>query len=106
MGPMPGYFWPTGAGPNMRVENVIRAYELLGFETCANGDLEGKAEKIAICATGGFAEHAARQLPSGAWTSKLGLGGEDVEHDALEAVSGGQYGDVVRFLKRAPGSSN
>jgi hypothetical protein len=42
--------------------------------------------------------HAARQLPGGRWTSKLG-NREDIEHD-LNAVSGEAYGTVVMVLKR------
>lgn len=48
--------------------------------------------------------HAARQLPSGAWTSKLGEW-EDIEHDTLEALEGSEgrgeaYGRVALILKR------
>lgn len=41
----------------------------------------------------------ARQLPSGAWTSKLG-GLEDIEHEALDAINCDSYGEPVQFLKR------
>jgi hypothetical protein len=43
--------------------------------------------------------HAARQLPSGKWTSKLGTW-EDIEHDSVEAVGGGAYGELVARLFR------
>lgn len=42
--------------------------------------------------------HAARQLPNGRWTSKLGFL-EDIEHD-LHDVAGEAYGTVVVLLKR------
>jgi hypothetical protein len=44
--------------------------------------------------------HAARQLPSGKWTSKLGKG-EDIEHDSPYDVGGGVYGEVMQVMKRA-----
>ena len=43
--------------------------------------------------------HAARQLPNGKWTSKLGKA-EDVEHESPEDVAGGVYGEVVQFMRR------
>lgn len=46
--------------------------------------------------------HAARQLPTGKWTSKLGRS-EDIEHTTPEAVSGTTYGAMVCFMGRAIG---
>ena len=43
--------------------------------------------------------HAARQLPGGKWTSKLGKA-EDIEHDTADVVAGGIYGEVVELMKR------
>jgi hypothetical protein len=43
-------------------------------------------------------KHAARQLPSGRWTSKLGPM-EDIEH-ALHDLTGMAYGSVVLVMKR------
>ena len=45
--------------------------------------------------------HVARQLPSGAWTSKLGAS-EDIEHRVLAALEGTLYGKVARLLRRRP----
>jgi len=47
-----------------------------------------------------FHTHAARQLSSGQWTSKLGRS-EGIEHDTPDDVAGGFYGEVVQFMKRA-----
>jgi hypothetical protein len=56
-------------------------------------------EKVALFAhEDGTPTHAARQLASGRWTSKLGEL-EDIEHE-LEAVEGAAYGSVVVYLKR------
>lgn len=43
-------------------------------------------------------KHAARQLASGRWTSKLGKL-EDIDH-ALHDLEGMLYGAVVLFMKR------
>ena len=48
--------------------------------------------------------HAALQLGSGIWTSKLGTG-EDIEHDAPENLAGPCYGHVTAFMKRKRVSS-
>jgi len=61
--------------------------------------IEDGWEKIAIFADEqGEPLHAARQLPSGRWTSKLGAD-VDIEHD-LAALEGDLYGKVACFLKR------
>jgi hypothetical protein len=49
-------------------------------------------------------EHAARQLGTGRWTSKLGPD-EDIEHDDVDALEGDHYGVVVRIMKRRFSSS-
>jgi hypothetical protein len=43
--------------------------------------------------------HAAKQMESGKWSSKLG-DWEDVEHATLEALEGDFYGKVAQILKR------
>ena len=50
-----------------------------------------------------FYTHAARQLPGGNWTSKLGKG-EDIEHDTPDVVAGGLYGEFVRIMRRRSGN--
>ena len=42
--------------------------------------------------------HAARHVPSGRWTSKLGEL-EDIEH-ALDGLEGTEYCSVVQIMKR------
>lgn len=48
---------------------------------------------------GGEAQHAARQLPTGAWTSKIG-NLEDIEHAELDALAGPLYGSPAVVLSR------
>ena len=57
-------------------------------ENCESGDLEVGFEKVAIYAQAdGAPTHAARQLPDGTWTSKLGQE-VDIGHTDLQGVSG------------------
>ena len=93
------YYWPPGVPREMTVAAYAKAYETLGFEVCSDGSLEPDFEKVALYATGQEPMHAARQLPNGRWTSKLGPN-VDIEH-AVEGLAGGGYGDVVLFMKRS-----
>jgi hypothetical protein len=76
------------------------AFQSLGYAVCADEALELGFEKVALFALAdGFPTHAARQLGSGRWTSKLGEL-EDIEH-ALRDLEGVEYGTVVLVMKRA-----
>jgi hypothetical protein len=78
----------------------MAAFALLGYEPCDAVEKESGFEKIAVFADPtGIPTHAARQLPNGRWTSKLGAA-EDIEHE-LHAVAGAIYGTVVRIMRRA-----
>jgi hypothetical protein len=92
-------YWPEGIDRNETVECFIAASATLGFVPCENGDLEVGLEKLVIYASGAEVTHMARQLVSGAWTSKLGRL-EDIEHEALEAINCDDYGEPVQFLRR------
>jgi hypothetical protein len=96
--------WPPGVRREETIAAFLEAYQSLGFVLCADGALEQGFEKVALYAQAGAPKHAARQLPNGRWTSKLGEL-EDVEH-VLDGLVGTWYGDVVQILKRplpAPG---
>src|SRR5258707_504293 len=62
-----------------RVESSRYVFTAVGYTVCDNDLLEPGYEKIALFALGGVPKHAARQLPTGQWTSKLGPM-EDIEH--------------------------
>ncbi len=95
-------YWPSEVLYEESQKAFIQAFETLGYMTCDNDTLEKGYEKIAIFADKvGIPTHAARQLGSGSWTSKLGLD-VDITH-RLRAVGGHRkegYGDVVIFMKR------
>jgi hypothetical protein len=91
-------FWPPGVLVAETLDAFVAAFATLGYVLCAGEQVEHGFEKVALFASAGVPTHAARQSPSGRWTSKLGLR-EDIEHD-LHAVSGEVYGTVALLLKR------
>ena len=80
------------------MDAFVQAFRTLGYEPCAGADLEEGFEKVAIFALNGVPTHASRQLPSGRWSSKLGVE-QDIEHE-VEGLVGTEYGDVGILLKR------
>jgi len=91
-------YWPPKAPPQQTVKAFVLAFKTIGYEVCQNGDLESGYEKIAIYALNGKPEHAARQLPDGTWTHKMGPSIDLTT--TLTAVEGPCYGAVVRFMRR------
>jgi hypothetical protein len=78
----------------------VQAYITLGYEQCSDGAHEAGFQKVAIYADAtNQAQHAARQLTNGKWTSKLG-DLPDIGHESSECLSGASYGAPVQFLKR------
>lgn len=100
----PCSYWPEGL-PREQIDqetmsNFVRAFQALGYVPCLDGSFEEGFEKVAFFQDGqGRPTHAARSLPNGRWTSKLGRF-EDIEHDTLEAVEGKWYGTATTFLRR------
>jgi len=80
----------------------------LGYRTCVNGKREDEIEKVAIYVNEqGKPTHAARQLASGVWVSKMGPH-VDIEHETPEAVGGHEdhgYGVVAIYMARQLASS-
>jgi hypothetical protein len=96
--PAPSGYWPPKAPRQLRIKAFVLAFQTLGYKKCRDGLPEPSYEKVAIYADNMKATHAARQLPDGAWTHKMGRNIDIVTN--LDAVSGGNYGEVVRFLRR------
>jgi hypothetical protein len=94
-----GVHWPPGIPALLSLSGVIDAYRITGFEQCETADLEQGYEKIAIFVVGGDPRHAARQLPNGAWTSKLGEH-VDIEHAEVTSVGGEFYGEPAVYMRR------
>ena len=92
-------YWPDQAPRRETAEAFIQAFSTKGYFPCNDGNLEAGFAKIALYALNEIPTHAARQLPDGNWTSKLGKI-QDVSH-TIDALDGPKYGSVVLFLKKA-----
>ncbi len=96
----PGSFWPIETSrEDVGIGNLIAAYQSLGYEECDDGEIEERCEKLAIYGAGLMYTHAARQLPDGRRTSKLGQL-EDITHSTTDVIEGSDYGYVVQYMKR------
>ena len=94
-------YWPDGTPQEDTIRAFCLAYGTLGYSPCDSGDLELGYERIALyVGTDNRVLHAARQLPDGRWTSKLGREW-DITHE-LEGLEGEHYGRVAQFLRRRP----
>ena len=96
----PKLYWPEGLRNDESIAAFVEYFELLGYTPCDGPDFESGFEKVAIFAKDGEPTHAARQLPSQKWTSKMGFDGVDIEHNDLECIAGVRYGTASVFLKR------
>jgi hypothetical protein len=100
-----GVYWPEGVPRGETLESFIQAFGTEGYEPCDSPEPEEGFEKIALYADAdGTPTHAARQLSSGNWSSKLG-DWEDIEHKTLAGLEAGEtdasgYGKVARILRR------
>jgi hypothetical protein len=94
-----GYYWPEGATRSRMLPGHIEAFRTRGYEVCEDGSLDTSKEKIVIYVNGyGHVEHAARQLPDGRWTSKIGTF-DDIVHETPHSLEGA-YGPPSCFMQR------
>ena len=92
-------FGPHGVPREETLTAFVLAFATLDFAPADNETLESGIEKVALFIdANGVPTRAARQLPTGRWTSKLGFS-EDSEHD-LRALEGDLYGTVALVLRR------
>ncbi len=99
--PDPYFFfkWPNGIPRQYTLHAYINLYEQFGFKVCDDDSQEEGLEKVAIFVDSkDEPTHAARQLISGKWTSKLGQG-NDISHN-LRDLEGNQYGTVAAIMAR------
>lgn len=93
------WYWPEIIPRKERIDCFIALFDSICYRKCKNGDKEKGFTKIAIFVDQtGVPTHAARQLPNGYWTSKLGKG-IDVKH-TIFGIDGGIYGSVAVYMKR------
>ena len=94
----PGRFWPKEVPSAVTKTAFVKAFEQRGYSECAGPEFEQGYEKICLYTKLGRPTHAARQLPDGSWTSKLGIQ-VDISHE-LEGLRGNRYGRPSVYMKR------
>jgi hypothetical protein len=92
------YFWPIPRR-ECSINAFVELFASIGYSPCINASTENGFLKIALYVKAGQITHAARQLPTGKWTSKLGQY-IDIEHDFSEVLDGPEYGTASIFLKK------
>ena len=92
-----GYRWPAQRSGDIAA--LVAVFQGLGYEVCTSAELEAGLEKVALYELHGEWTHAARQLASGMWASKLGPD-EDIEHDDPKCLCGIFYGAVHCVMRR------
>ena len=93
-------YWPPKIRRVESLDSFREAFESIGYSMCDNDAYEEGFEKVAIYLDqNDKPTHAAKQVNTGKWISKLGQV-EDVEH-SLDAVEGVRYGTVAMILKRS-----
>jgi hypothetical protein len=92
-------FWPHGLDRDETIPGFVAAFATLGYAPCISHELEVGYEKVVIFAIGTRVKHMSRQLPSGAWTSKLG-DWWDIGHSEVDEVRATHYGRRIQILRR------
>lgn len=94
-----GYYWPEHASRTPAIASLVEVFAGLGYEICPDVGAEDGYEKVALYRIGDRWSHAARQLPNGMWSSKLGPD-EDISHATPESLAGASYGTVHCIMRR------
>jgi hypothetical protein len=95
-----GSYWPDGISKDVSVAAFTEMFASRGFEECQDATAEDGYEKVALYVKDGKPSHAARQLPSGKWTHKIGQN-VDIEttlKGVEDSLTG--YGRVAKFFRR------
>jgi len=93
--------WPVGFNRTETLEAFLELFVGVGFLQCVDGRLEPGFTRIALFVNAeGKPSHVARQLPTGLWTSKLGILA-DIEHRELSVIEGKDYGRVAIYMRRS-----
>ena len=97
-------YWPPGITRDPAdTQSFVEAFAALGYSICTDGALEAGFQRIVIFVhPDGQPTHAALQLETGKWSSKLGRC-EDIEHDSEHDVEGSCnycYGYARIYMRR------
>ena len=91
-------YWPDDVPRNESLEAFVEMFARLGYSVCPSAQSEVGYEKAAIYCLNGLPQHAARQISSGLWTSKLG-NAVDIQY-SLHGLEDSLYGAATVFLRR------
>jgi hypothetical protein len=92
--------WPAAVARQETVAAYKLVFALRGYDQCKDAALEADYEKVALYVdVHGRPQHAARQLPDGRWTSKMGQD-IDIEHPDVAILDDKTYGRPSVFLRR------
>ncbi len=97
-------YWPDYATRSERMESLIEVFAGLGYQRYQDSSLESGFEKVALYEKDGKWMHAAVQMPSGRWRSKMGEG-PLIEHVSPESLAGGVYGNPTTHMRRLTASA-
>jgi len=95
-----GMYWPPGFPISDSVETLTKIFEVHGYSACDHYEQESGYEKVVIYSRDGRIKHAARQMKSGRWASKLGEE-QDIEHECAVYKEETAYEIVTQALRRA-----
>ena len=88
--PSKTFYWPNHIVRSEHLNSFIDLFNSIGYVLCDNGILEPGFEKVAIFGLNqNTTKHAAKQLLTGQWSSKLGAN-YDVSHN-IQSMEGGIY---------------
>lgn len=93
-------WWPPGAKEGVDISCLVDAFRYEGFELCNDYSFEEEWLKVALYydpSTNRWT-HAARQLRSGVWASKLGRS-YDIHHGTPYTIESDVYGKVFCIMK-------
>ena len=99
--PSPPYHWPPELPQDNKAATYVRLFEMNGYELAADESLEQGYKKVALYIRDVNFQHAARQLSTTKWTSKIGKH-EDIRHElrALERDGPYGYGTASIFMRK------
>ena len=95
-------YWPIPYAGMTQLEAFENWFDVDGWVDTTDPGVETGFEKIALFLLNGVPTHAARLLPNGQWTSKLGWHPTlsiDLAHD-LHDLEGGHYGAIFKIYRK------
>jgi len=104
-------WWPKGISRSFMPDDLVSAFEAVGFEKCDDDNDEEGYEKVALYKRSPYTDpiskeikaegwtHAARVLSKDVYHSKMGPS-FDIHHSSGDVFDGTNYGEVFQFMKR------